>query len=61
MIGKLPEKLKLVIDMHYFGEMTIEDIASVLHIPKGTVKSRLFLARKQLQKEMEEMGYEISI
>ncbi len=58
---KLPDKLKLVIHMHYFLEMSIEEIASVLHIPKGTVKSRLFLARKQIAKGMEEMGYEISI
>lgn len=59
--GKLPDKLKAVIYMHYFLEMNLEEIASVLHIPKGTVKSRLFLARKQIAKEMEEMGYEISI
>ena len=59
--GKLPDKLKVVIHMHYFLEMNLEEIASVLHIPKGTVKSRLFLARKQIAKEMEEMGYEISI
>ena len=59
--GKLPDKLRLVIHMHYFLEMSIEEIASILHIPKGTVKSRLFLARKQITKGMEEMGYEISI
>ncbi|MDE6566539.1 MAG: RNA polymerase sigma factor [Lachnospiraceae bacterium] len=59
--GNLPDKLKIVIHMHYFLEMNLEEIASVLRIPKGTVKSRLFLARKQISKEMEEMGYEISI
>ena len=59
--GKLPDKLKLVIYMHYFLEMSTEEIASILHLPKGTVKSRLFCARKQIAKGMEEMGYEISI
>lgn len=59
--GKLPDKLKVVIHMHYFLEMSIEEIASVLHIPKGTVKSRLYSARKNIAKRMEEMGYEISI
>lgn len=59
--GKLPDKLKVVVYLHYFLEMSLEEIASILHIPKGTVKSRLFLARKQIAKEMEEMGYEISI
>lgn len=60
-IGNLPDKLKVVIHMHYFLDMSIEDMASVLHIPKGTVKSRLHLARKKLKSEMEEMGYEVSI
>ena len=60
-IGKLPDKLRLVVHMHYFLEMNMGEIASILHIPKGTVKSRLFLARKQIAKGMEEMGYEISI
>lgn len=59
--GKLPDKLRLVVHMHYFLEMNLEEIASILHIPKGTVKSRLFSARKQIAKGMEEMGYEISI
>lgn len=59
--GRLPDKLRVVIYTHYFLEMSIEEIASLLHIPKGTVKSRLYLARKNIAKRMEEMGYEISI
>ena len=51
----------MVIYTHYFLEMSIEEIASLLHIPKGTVKSRLYLAHKNIAERMEEMGYEISI
>lgn len=58
-INALPEKLKIVTCMYYTGEMKIEEIAQALHLPKGTIKSRLHLARKQLKKGLEEDGYEI--
>lgn len=52
-IDKLPDKLKQVILMYYSSEMPIEDIAKALHIPKGTVKSRLHNAKEQLKEMME--------
>lgn len=57
-ISKLEEKFKLPIIMHYTAEMTLEDIARALMIPKGTVKSRLHKARGIVKKELEAMGYE---
>ena len=39
-----------------FG-MGIDEIARIERVPKGTIKSRLSRARKQLRKEMEERGY----
>lgn len=59
LINGLPEKLKLVVCMHYTADMKIEEIAKTLHIPKGTVNSRLHLAKKQLRKCLEAKGYEI--
>lgn len=58
-INALPEKLKLVTCMYYTGEMKTEEIAHTLHLPKGTIKSRLHLARKRLKKSLEEDGYEV--
>ncbi len=52
-IDKLPEKYKQVIVMFYSSELSIEDISKVLHIPKGTVKSRLHNAKEQLRMMME--------
>lgn len=49
----LPEKHKQVITLFYAGELSLEEIAKVLKIPKGTVKSRLHKAKEQLKKEME--------
>lgn len=52
-VERLPEKQKQVILFFYAGELSLEDIAKALRIPKGTVKSRLHAAKEQLKKEME--------
>lgn len=53
----LPEKLRVVVHMFYTLEMSLEEIAQILHIPSGTVKSRLYKARKRLKERLEEHGY----
>lgn len=58
-IRNLPEKLKTVIYLYYAAEMQTEEIADTLHIPRGTVKSRLYLAREKLKNNLEGDGYEI--
>lgn len=57
-VEDLPEKLRTVTYLYYYAELRIEEIAQVLHIPKGTVKSRLSRARASVKKELEEKGYE---
>lgn len=52
-VNNLPDKHRQVILLFYAGELSLEEIAGVLKIPKGTVKSRLHSAKKQLRKEME--------
>lgn len=54
----LKEHYKIPIYLYYSAEMSIEEIATVLHIPKGTVKSRLYTARMIIAKKLEEYGYE---
>ncbi len=56
-IKKLPDKLQTVLYMHYTAEMSLEEIARALHIPKGTVKSRLFKGRRLLKEIMEVQEY----
>lgn len=41
-----------ILRLRYFGELAYEDLAVVLAIPKGTVMSRLHLARKALAAQM---------
>ncbi|MGL5755878.1 MAG: RNA polymerase sigma factor [Paraclostridium sp.] len=57
-IRKLDDKFKIPIIMYYTVEMTIDEIAIALKIPKGTVKSRLHKGRAIIKKELEDMGYE---
>lgn len=47
-VAKLPETLRETIVLHYFEGLNVSEVASVAEIPVGTVKYRLFEARKQL-------------
>ena len=51
-LEELPEKLRLVLLLSAIDGYTIEEIASMIGIPLGTVKSRIFLARKKLAEKM---------
>lgn len=52
---KLPDKMKVTVLLYYMEERSVEQIADILQIPRGTVKSRLHKARKRLEKELEYM------
>ena len=49
LLSALPDSQRTIIVLHYFEEMGVADIADMLDIPTGTVKSRLHYARKKLQ------------
>lgn len=51
-ILSMSEKLRSVLLLHDRDDMAYDEIASVLAIPVGTVKSRLFLARAHLQNSL---------
>lgn len=48
-IRTMSEKLRSVLLLHDREDMAYEEIAHMLNLPVGTVKSRLFLARNHLQ------------
>lgn len=52
-VSVLPEKYRLPVLLFYMEDLKLAEIAAVLKLPQGTVKSRLFQARKVLQKELE--------
>ncbi|WP_438347746.1 sigma-70 family RNA polymerase sigma factor [Paenibacillus sp. FA6] len=50
-VGRLPYKLKQVVILHYLSEYTQEEVADILAIPLGTVKSRIHAALQKLRQK----------
>ena len=48
-IAALPVKQRTVLVLYYYNDMSAKEIASVMGCLEGTVKSRLFTARKNLK------------
>lgn len=53
-IRTLPQKLRSAVYLYYYEEYSVEEIAAILAVPSGTVKSRLYQARKILKPKLEE-------
>lgn len=53
-IGKLTDRQRAVVILRYFWDLPYAEIAQILDVPLGTVKSRLDLALKTLRKVIEE-------
>jgi len=49
LLEKLDMKKRLVLSLYYFEQLNVSEISTALSIPKGTVKSRLHTARKELK------------
>src|ERR1700674_4031960 len=52
-LAELPKKLRLVLLLAAMEGHTSDEIANLLGIPVGTVKSRIFVARKQLAEKLQ--------
>ena len=52
-LEKLPDKQREVLMLRIKGELKIFEIAQVLNIPEGTVKSRLNASLKILRKALK--------
>ncbi|MEG0742849.1 MAG: RNA polymerase sigma factor [Clostridia bacterium] len=57
-IGKLPQELRLPIILHYLEGFSTKEIATLIRRPEGTVRNRLFRARKVLR---DLLGEELEI
>ncbi len=54
MLAKLDSRLASILRLYYLEALTIQEIAEISDVPAGTVKSRLFYARKMMAKLLEE-------
>jgi RNA polymerase sigma factor (sigma-70 family) len=55
-LAKLPLIEREVLTLFYLRELSLGEVADVLGVPLGTVKSRLFRARHLLRRELEARG-----
>jgi RNA polymerase sigma-70 factor (ECF subfamily) len=51
-VHRLPDEFRMPLVMLAVDGLTIPEIASILEIPEGTVKSRIFYARKRLKETL---------
>lgn len=52
-IDALPPKLRIVVVLSGIEEHDVSEVAKLLDVPAGTVKSRLFLARQRLREHLQ--------
>lgn len=57
-LGRLPAAERDVLSLFYLEELSQSEIATVLDVPVGTVKSRLFRARNLLRHQISGVSHE---
>lgn len=59
-IGKLHSAHRNIIDLFYYREKTVDELSEMLGVPQGTIKSRMFCARKQLARNLIRAGLDVA-
>ena len=54
LLARLDSRLATLLRLYYLEGLSVQEIAEVSEVPAGTVKSRLFYARKLMIKALEE-------
>ena len=52
-LSRLPEESRAILSLRYFQDAPVGEIARILEVPEGTVKSRLHHARNYLKRALE--------
>lgn len=53
-IAELPDELQSILRLRFYGEKNFREIAEILSLPEGTVKTRYYAAIRTLRKEADE-------
>jgi RNA polymerase sigma-70 factor (ECF subfamily) len=56
---KLPEKYRTVLDLFYYEELTVKEIAALLRVRQTTVTTRLTRARRLLKTQLTEVWQDV--
>ncbi len=51
-VSRLPFQQRVVIVLYYLNDLSLQDIADIIEVPVGTVKSRLHYGRNALKKAL---------
>ena len=51
-VRRLPDRQRAAVALHYIEDMSVVDIAGVLGVTTGTIKTSLFMARRALVKSL---------
>ena len=57
-LGALSPEHREIVDLVYYHEKSVEEVAEIVGIPENTVKTRLFYARKKLAELLKAAGVE---
>ena len=57
-IAQLSPEHREIIDLVYYHEKSVEEVAEIVGIPENTVKTRMFYARKKLAELLQAAGVE---
>jgi RNA polymerase sigma-70 factor, ECF subfamily len=55
-LGKLSAEHREIVDLVYYHEKSVAEVAGIVGIPEATVKTRMFYARKKLSELLKEQG-----
>lgn len=58
-IGELDVKQRTVIMLYYYNQLSTKEISRIMGCLEGTVKSRLYTARKNLEQALKKEGTQI--
>ncbi len=56
---ELDEETRALLMLHYYEDLDLQEIAKILGIPQGTVKSRLFTAKGKLRPKLVAKGFAV--
>jgi RNA polymerase sigma-70 factor (ECF subfamily) len=59
-LSHLPAKYRIVLILRHLQEMTYEEMAEILTMPIGTIKTHLFRARNLLKERLQVLDCEIN-
>lgn len=60
-LRRIPLQHQILVELHYWEEMTTAELAASMGVPVGTIKSRLRAARKRLEAAMAELESDPSL